>query len=327
MYWIANDTAEKDCICPKCGHHTKWNYTTHCYNTFCSRECAKDTAIKNALNTIQSKYGSKCALNNKYVKAKRTKTWNRKYGGNPNKCGQVRSKIQNTCLERYGDTCNFGRNSNISYKSKATCLIKYGTDNPAKVQQFIVKSKRTKFLKYGDPDYNNSQGRKRTCLQRYGSAAPAGNKEIASKISATLKAVGCDKGIETKRVNNTLNSSNPEKQVLELLCTRYKNVKVQYKTDLYPWHCDFYIPRTKTYIELNFHWTHGSEPYNSRSKLHKQKLADWKQKSLKSKFYSTAIYVWTRLDVRKRKCAKTNNLKYYEFYSMQQFLNFFYRRN
>ena len=38
LYWIANDTVEKDCVCPKCGRHTKWNYTTHCYNTFCSRE-------------------------------------------------------------------------------------------------------------------------------------------------------------------------------------------------------------------------------------------------------------------------------------------------
>lgn len=65
---------------------------------------------------------------------------------------------------------------------------------------------------------------------------------IIQHTAIILFVVGSDNGIETKRVNNTLNSSNPEKQVLELLCTRYKNVKVQYKTDLYPWHCDFYIP-------------------------------------------------------------------------------------
>ena len=46
----------------------------------------------------------------------------------------------------------------------------------------------------------------------------------------------------------------------------------------------------------------------------KKKLNKWKEKAKTSKFYQTAIYVWTDLDVRKRECAKKNNLNFEVIY-------------
>ena len=124
----------------------------------------------------------------------------------------------------------------------------------------------------------------------------------------------------TKKRNKSFNVSNPEKIIYEKLCEVFE-VKSQYKSESYPFNCDFYIPSIDLYIELNFHWTHGTEPFDCNNLKHQQILNMWKSKN--SEFYKNAIYTWTDLDVRKRKCVIDNNLNYLSFYNEKDFYAWF----
>ena len=58
------------------------------------------------------------------------------------------------------------------------------------------------------------------------------------------------------------------------------------------------------------HWSHGGHEFNFSNENDIKKLNEWKEKSLISKSYKTAINVWTNKDKEKMNCAKENNLNY-----------------
>lgn len=128
------------------------------------------------------------------------------------------------------------------------------------------------------------------------------------------------KGIDTKIKNKSFNISKPEEEFSSYLETLYgkSNVIRQYKEERYPFHCDFYIKSKDLFIELNLHWTHGRKPFNKEDTEDLNKLNEWKKLSNSKKYYSTAINVWTNLDVKKLNYFKKNNLNYIIFYSTKE---------
>ena len=146
---------------------------------------------------------------------------------------------------------------------------------------------------------------KQTCLEKYGHEYAAQSKEIQQKIH------------ETKKKNGTYGKSKEEDYVYSVLVDIYNkdNVKRQYKSDLYPFACDFYIISKDLYIEYNGMWTHGHTPY-IRSKENEIQLEEWKQKAITSDFYKNAIVTWTVSDVKKRNTAKKNGLNYIELWDL-----------
>ena len=100
------------------------------------------------------------------------------------------------------------------------------------------------------------------------------------------------------------------------------NVKRQYKSELYPFACDFYIISEDLYIEYNGMWTHGHTPYIG-SKENEIQLEKWKQKAETSDYYKSAIVTWTISDVKKRNTAKENNLNYIEIWNILDINNYF----
>ena len=60
----------------------------------------------------------------------------------------------------------------------------------------------------------------------------------------------------------------------------------------------------------------GNHPYNSDNIDDQNKLNFWKEKN--TKFYNTAINIWTIRDVNKRNIAKQNNLNYIEFWNIDE---------
>lgn len=159
---------------------------------------------------------------------------------------------------------------------------------------------------------NQSEESKKRTREKY-------NKTWSSKSEAECKYI-ISKGIETKRKNGTLCSSGPEKRVKALLESKFKEVKYQYKSEKYPFVCDFYIPELDLYIEYQGLWTHGLKPFEGTGE-DLQKVEFWKNK--KTKYYAMAIDTWTRRDVKKRKLAKESNLNWLEFFNMQQFIEWF----
>jgi len=78
---------------------------------------------------------------------------------------EVRRKIENTCLEKYGmriPNC-FG-----SKDYEESCLRKYGTTNQNKLKWCRDKIKQTKLERYGNENYTNREKSRQTCLERYG---------------------------------------------------------------------------------------------------------------------------------------------------------------
>lgn len=133
-----------------------------------------------------------------------------------------------------------------------------------------------------------------------------------------------DKVVETKRKNNSFNSSKPENEIFNKLKLIFgeEDVSHEYNKDpRYPFRCDFYIKSLDLFIELNLHWTHGEELFDNSNLNHLNILNKWKEKAKTSKFYSQAIYIWTDLDVRKQLTAKQNNLNYLVIYN-KDFKNF-----
>ena len=84
----------------------------------------------------------------------------------------------------------------------------------------------------------------------------------------------------------------------------------QYGDERYPYHCDIYIPKTDTFIEINGYWTHNTHFFDPNSEADINQLEVWKERAKTSKHFATAIRVWTELDIQKRNCAIKNNLNY-----------------
>ena len=126
------------------------------------------------------------------------------------------------------------------------------------------------------------------------------------------------KEYETKKKNNTFKTSSLEEIFYEALVDVYGQDDIirQYKSEVYPFACDFYIKSEDKYIELHGNWTHGGRPYDENDVSCQLQLNEWREKAKTSDYYVNAIYTWTNLDVRKRDIAKKNNLNYeviYEF--------------
>lgn len=121
------------------------------------------------------------------------------------------------------------------------------------------------------------------------------------------------KGWQTKKKNKTTSSSKPENNLYEILCQVYgkSNVRRNWDEDpRYPFHCDFYIIPTDTFIECNLYWMHGLHEFNENDASDIQKLNKYKQKAITHPAYKYAIKVWTVSDPIKIKTAKQNKLNY-----------------
>jgi len=212
-----------------------------------------------------------------------------KYGvSNPAKSNIIKEKTKQTNLKKYGYKCVL-QNNIIKEKTKQTNLKKYG--NEYSQRSLIVKEKIKK---------SNIN----TCLSKYYVSNISKLNEITKKKYNTMKN------------NNSFNISKPENESYNLLKTKYYNVIRQYKSNLYPFICDFYIPNLDLYIECNYHWTHGKFQYIENDQKCKDKLNKWKCKN--TKYYNNAIETWTIRDVNKRNIAKENNLNWVEFFDINE---------
>ena len=149
------------------------------------------------------------------------------------------------------------------------------------------------------------------CIEKYGVDNWMKTKE-ASKLASIRK----EKEIETKRKNGTLTTSKPEEESFRLIKEVFPNIIRQYRSEKYPFNCDFYIPEKDLYIEFNGTWTHGKHPFDSNNSDDMELVKTWKSKN--TKFYDGAINVWTQRDVKKRETAKKNNLNFIEFWNIDE---------
>lgn len=241
-------------------------------------------------------------------------------------------------------------------KRKCTCLEKYGVNNINLLPEIRNKIKKTNLEKYGNPNgitfsKINYELRKQRELETkrkngtllserikdpiefekmYGQKAKDKIKQTRIKKHNTWselyqnkewKAKRDIKEYNTKKKNNSFNSSRQEDQIYQLLLQKFDKVERQYKSEKYPFLCDLYIPSIDLYIEYQGFWHHGNEPYNENNEKHKKIIEKWKSK--KSGFYNIGIHVWTISDPLKRQIAKENDLNWIEFFNMEEFYQWY----
>ena len=308
--------------------------------------------------TCLEKYGVDCTLKDKNIKNKTIHTWLLNYGvSHPRKSDKIKQKTKQTCLEKYGvdnpfkskeiqnkakQTCidrysveYAMQNNDIKQKNKETCLKKYGVEYVTQTELFKQKSKESCLEKYGvEYTFQVDTFREKTiktCLEKYGVDHPMKSDIVKNKVMHTcLLHYGVEHPTQNKKImlkafDARIKSikghsfSKKEDEIFNYLITIDNDTKRQYYSELYPFHCDFYLPNFEVYIEYQGMWTHGLHPFDKDNKDDIEILNKWEIKAETSKFYRSAIKNWTITDPLKRQTAKNNNLNYLEIFKNEIF--------
>lgn len=327
----------------KCGNFVKFKSFSKGYHTFCSLKCAEndEEVRKKISNTLDIKYGK-----DRHVITEKIKQTNiSKYGcENPMQNELIKEKTKNTNIKKYGVVCTLHA-ENIRDKVKEAWIKTYGCENPMQNIHIKEKARKTNIIRYGcnNPMQNEliKEKTKNSNIKKYGCDNVFQNENVKSKIKQTNikrygvpfysqtdlflqtikeKTPGIQQNIHnTKKLNNSFHISKPEKECYAYLKQKYPDIISQYRSEKYPFNCDFYIPSLDLYIEFNGHWTHGKHPFDPDNKEDILILEKWK--SSDRPFYKTAINVWTIKDPYKRKIAKENNLNFLEIWSLKNIEN------
>lgn len=255
-------------------------------------------------------------------------------------CSNKCKKLDKEVNEKWKQSCNDNVGTNRN-KCRQTMLKRYGVENPYQIPEIIEKIKKTNkeklqkslykqhqtcFKKYNVMYYIQTnefkEKSKKTCLDKYSVEHPMKSKIVKDKYNWENIV---NKIYITKKQNNTFNASAPEDQSYELLKEKYPDILRQYRSDVYPFNCDFYIPSLDLYIECQYAQFHHKRPYLGTEQdlkdieLLKEKAnKSERHKMGKESQYDKIIYVWTDLDVKKRNIAKENNLNYIEFWTVDE---------
>ncbi len=287
---------DKFLYCPICGNRLKYKDSYTGYQKTCSKKCSRSLQLQSITNDKKKEISEKISISIKNTISS--------YSDNKKK--EISEKIKLSHKNMSVVEKNI-RSSKISYSSKLERVNR----SASKWRESIEKRRETFNLKSID-ELNDIYNR------------------ISKSVKDTMNIKSSqewdriiEKQYNTKKENNSFNISRPENRVFEKLISKFPNTIRQYKTDEYPFMCDFYIPELDLYIEVNFHWTHGLKQFNENNNRCIKTLNKWVEKSAKSKFYQNAIYVWTKLDPLKRKTAKENNLNWIEFFNIDEFNKWF----
>lgn len=345
-------------VCVICGKPVKFlnGKKNQLFNKTCCKEHANmldGITVKKVLKDIYSDVNKKQEINNKIRatcllkygdehysnRIKARETCLQRYGvTSPLKSEIFKQKSKEICLQKYGVEYT-GQIPEKIEKTHKACLEKYGVDSVFKVQKFRNQSLDTCIKKYAsnEDDINSivnigqlkyvKDKIKNTCLEKYGVENPMQTQYYKNLISSILSSNEIQEKIyNTKLKNHSFNISYQEDVCFDLLKEKYSDCIRQYKSELYPFNCDFYIPSLDLYIEYNGSHYHHYHPFdinddndiNELNRLKEKAENSNAHKNGKKSQYDNIIYTWTILDVKKRNIAQQNNLNYIEFWNINE---------
>ena len=287
----------------------------------CGREIQKQSVLK--------KYGVDNPMKVPDVQAKARETCRIKYGHDwAASSHEVQSLIEATNLEKHGARRPI-QAPQVYAKMRATVRSQYGVDFAAQIPAVRDKIKATFQERYGvDEILSHGPTRDKiieTNISKYGGPAPMSSEEIRDKASATLLAhygvehvadiPGMSERITDSKIRNgTIGTSRSEVILFQILKLQFgeNGVIAQYRSDDYPFACDYYIPERGLYIELNALWTHGGHWFDSMNLEDISTLAKWQDRG--TLYYQNAIDTWSVRDVHKRNVARQKRLRYVVFW-------------
>jgi len=316
IYHFLNDDKELLLgICPVCGRRCQFQNTVKGYCRFCSMRCINisDETREKIKETCLERYGVENYNNRKKSK----ETCLERYGvENPSQSEEIKGKKKETCLDHYGAE-SYSQTDEYREKFKETCLERYGEEHPLQNKEIHEKQKQTCLKKYGvEYSLQSDEVRaksKESCLEKYGVDRYSKTNEYRQKYKDVewVKVIN-ERSYQTKKKNNSFSTSKIEDQLKEYFDLNGVNYISQYKSDLYPFSCDFYFPDKDLYVEIQGSWTHGTHPFTG-SEEDMETVEKWRSKG--TKYYDNAVMVWSVRDVKKREVAKKNKLNWVEIFS------------
>jgi hypothetical protein len=320
--------------CLNCGKETTFISLGQGYRKFCSLSCSStwehnhfsEKEKKERINKIK-KNNKKNEMEKMEILDKRKKTNIEKYGE------EFPTKITENNKKTFGVENPFAYGGE---KFKEMMVERYGVDNAFKMDfvkkkikknkdEIKLKKESTSMDNFGEKYYlQTKEGKtnfsskkdtmiekyKKTCNEKYG---------VDFYIQAEpleLKKKRVDAIWKSKKENGTTNSSSIEDDLYDFL-SKFYTAKRNYKSDEYPFHCDYYIEELNLYIELQGFWAHGYKSFDK--KLDEEKVSVWKEKAKTSTFYENALNIWTNTDIKKRECAERNKINFLEIFDYSDF--------
>jgi len=297
--------------CLNCDKDTR--VTPYKYSKYCSNKCQLEHQYKN--ETSEEKKQRIENISKGWTKEKREKQSKKHIEINKHLDKEYystrRKKAKKTKLEKYGDE-NYGDYGSVRFSE--VMIEKYGVDNFFKIPNFyslyltdVDRSLKSDWV----PRPVNIPKRIQTCLEKYGVEHYTQSYEFKQKSPEIVKKIW-----KTKKENGTTNTSKLEDSIYKELEELYPNyeIKREYKSERYPFYCDFYIKELDLFIELQGFFTHGFKSFEgTREDL--MLVEKWEKKN--TTFTKSSIKIWTETDVKKRKIARDNNLNFLEIFDIQ----------
>lgn len=291
--------------CLICNNPTEFISITAGFKEYCCFNCGKKGRLLKSNQTKLERYGST--------------TYN-----NPNKMKQTKydkygeyyiniDKTHQTNMDKYGVPISSKANI-VKEKQRQTCKEKYGTDSYLQTKKCREQTKQTLINKYGADHPMHIPAIKNKLIQtnqeRYGVDCTFQDR------TARLKAI--------KTMSKNGNRSSLEDMLEQFFIDNNITYEQDYNNDpRYPYFCDFYLPDTDTFIEINGYWTHGKHWFDSLNENDLAILQSWRKKANEGhKQYESAIYVWTELDIIKKEYAIKNKLNYIVLWNKQEIESF-----
>lgn len=277
-------------VCPFCGTAVKFE----CFNSGYKKTCGEyDCVKKSAKQTNLIKYGAENPFASEVIKGRIANINIERYGVKyPMQSKSIRDKSENTFMQKYGVKhylqCDEGKQK---IKSKVTETNK---------KRAITCNERYGGIGFGSDSLNKKT--RKILNERYGTPNFTTTSEYKSKAYTTRKK------------HNTFNSSAVEEEFTNWLNDNHIEFIRQYKTDIYPYPCDFYFPDKDLYFEINGTWTHGKHRFDPTNEGDLEILNNWKNKN--TRYYDIAIKVWTKTDPEKYEIAQKHKLNWVSVYSM-----------
>ncbi len=206
-------------------------------------------------------------------------------------------------------------NNHLRGRGCAKCkgLYRYTKDD------FIKKSNEVHHgvYDYSKVEYKNTQAKVCIICPKHG--------EFWQKPTRHMAGRGCphEECVNEKReatcmahfgVPNPGQDSKCEKKLYKMLLNVFdaSDIVSPYKSDEYPFRCDFYIKSRDLYIELNGTWNHGGHWFDESNQDDLDMVMLYLSRG--TDYYKGVVYDWTVRDVRKRKIAAEHKLNYVVFW-------------
>lgn len=206
LYYAGLDENSKP-SCPLCGKTLKFDKFTIGYKAFCSKKCAQKGSRKKACQTMIEKYGG-VGYGSKEIKGKIENTNLKRYGTiHCMQNAELQEKAKNTNIEKYGVAIPLQSKETME-KFKNTMLKRYGVEHALQSKHFLNKSKQTCKEHFGVEHPSQSeeikQKTQQTNIKKYGVENPSQNKEIKEKTrQSILKKYGREYGFDYEKIKRT----------------------------------------------------------------------------------------------------------------------------